>query len=110
LLLAACVIISHSFALPFGDDSREPLLAITYGQTKLGSVAVAGFFIVSGYLVTNSWLASGGFRPYITKRLLRVYPGYAVVILFGMLIMGPAFSGLAYFKTFNAVDVVKSFL
>jgi peptidoglycan/LPS O-acetylase OafA/YrhL len=110
LVLAASVIVSHSFALPFGNGSREPLVAITYGQTTLGSVAVAGFFIVSGYLVTNSWFASGGFRPYITKRLLRVYPGYAVVILFGMLIIGPAFSGLAYFKTFNVVDVIRSFV
>lgn len=110
LSLAACVIASHSFAMPFGDDKREPLLAATGGQTKLGFLAVAGFFVISGYLVTNSWFASGGFRPYITKRLLRIYPGYAVVILFGMLIIGPAFAGLAYFKTFNALDVIRSFV
>jgi peptidoglycan/LPS O-acetylase OafA/YrhL len=109
LALATLVIVSHSFALPFGNDSHEPLRAATHGQFKLGELAVAGFFVISGYLVTNSWFTSNGFRPYLIKRLLRVYPGYAIALLFGLLIIGPVFSGLAYFRTVNAFDLLKAF-
>jgi peptidoglycan/LPS O-acetylase OafA/YrhL len=108
LALATAVIVSHSFALPFGTDWHEPLRAATHGQS-LGALAVAGFFVISGYLVTNSWFSSHGFRPYLIKRVLRVYPGYAIAILFGLLILGPVFSGLAYFRTVNAFDLLKAF-
>lgn len=71
---------------------------------------MAGFFVVSGYLVGNSWLSSLDFRPYLAKRLLRVYPGYAVAVLLGLLVLGPVFSGLQYFRSFGPFDVVKSFV
>lgn len=104
------VIVSHAFIQPFGNETHEPLKAATNGQVTLGGLAVAGFFVVSGYLVGNSWLSSLDFRPYIAKRLLRVYPGYAVAVLLGLLVLGPVFSGLQYFRSFGAFDVIKAFL
>lgn len=75
LLLAALVIVSHSF--PISGLAAEPRL----GDIKLGTLAVAGFFSVSGYLVTGSRLRTG-LRSFAWRRFLRIYPGYWVCLAF----------------------------
>lgn len=41
-----------------------------------GEVAVDGFFIVSGYLVLQSFHHSKGLLDYLFKRIRRIYPGF----------------------------------
>ena len=36
------------------------------------------FFIVSGFLITNSWLNQPSWRPYLTARALRIFPALFV--------------------------------
>src|SRR5262245_3084960 len=60
---AALVIFSHSYALLYGETSgniQEPLAILTHGQITGGSLAVSFFFILSGFLITQSWLNSHG--------------------------------------------------
>jgi len=47
----------------------------------LAEIGVQGFFVLSGYLVYASFENSSSLAVYIEKRLRRVYPAYAVVIL-----------------------------
>lgn len=100
-LLAVLVIFSHSFLL-VGQGSREPLSLLTRQQTYLGEIAVEGFFAISGFLITASWLRSGSVRSYFQKRALRIYPGFLVVSLVCALVVGPlgAGSAAAYFHHF----------
>src|SRR4051794_2006572 len=70
LVLAVMVIFSHSFPLLWGDNSREPLMRLTGGQITAGELAVAGFFILSGFLITKSWLQSAGLKDYLRRRIL----------------------------------------
>jgi peptidoglycan/LPS O-acetylase OafA/YrhL len=86
--LATLVIFAHSFALLVGNDSTEPLMRLT-GQQTFGALAVDGFFILSGFLVTQSWFRSKGAGDYLKKRARRIYPGFIVATLFCMFVVGP---------------------
>lgn len=46
------------------------------GIMTFGEVAVDGFFIVSGYLVLQSFQNSSGLLDYLLKRIRRIYPGF----------------------------------
>lgn len=83
LLLAIAVLFSHSFAIYYGMEgiAREPLLIITLGQMTLGAVAVNCFFIISGFLILNSFLHSSSVKSYLRKRVLRICPGFIVAFL-----------------------------
>jgi peptidoglycan/LPS O-acetylase OafA/YrhL len=81
-LLASLVIISHSFRL--GGFGAEPLSWNRDGN--LGRVAVACFFILSGFLISRSYVTSRSPLRYLWQRVLRILPGYWVclaVIAFG---------------------------
>lgn len=73
LLFAALVIFSHS---PELLGMPEPLRALGL-PFSLGDLAVDGFFIVSGYLVSLSWEREPG-PAYARKRVLRIVPGFMV--------------------------------
>ncbi len=92
---ASFVIISHSFAL--AGSYAEPKI----GTTTLGTLGVNIFFIISGYLITQSWELHPRVSAFIGKRLLRIVPGLVGATLFVLLIVGPIFTSLPldqYFK------------
>jgi peptidoglycan/LPS O-acetylase OafA/YrhL len=92
LLFASLVILAHSPELVDGNVSRE-ILCRLFGILSFGDVAVDGFFLVSGYLITLSFLRSKSNLEYLLKRVLRIYPGYIAAFLFSLLIVGPLAGG-----------------
>lgn len=46
------------------------------------------FFVISGYLVSNSYLRSRSLKSYGLKRILRIYPGLWAAFLIGLTIVG----------------------
>lgn len=87
LVLASVVIFHHSF--PLGGFGPDPLLALTHQQATLGSVAVAGFFAISGYLIAKSGM-NADLLQFMWRRSLRIFPAFWGVLLFAALIVGPA--------------------
>lgn len=75
LILAATVIVSHSW--PLGGYGHDPQI----GDQNLGAWAVAGFFTISGYLITASRQNSRSLVDFATKRFLRIVPGFIVVLV-----------------------------
>lgn len=75
-ILAMIVVFGHATQL----STNAPLRPIA--SVFDTHVAVSGFFAVSGYLVTKSYLSSSGLPDYFAKRLRRIYPAYIGVILF----------------------------
>jgi peptidoglycan/LPS O-acetylase OafA/YrhL len=80
------VLVSHTWPLGFG--ARNPLLAQTHGQTDLGTLAVYGFFVLSGFLVAASGRRLGG-RRFWWHRFLRIFPGLWVCLLVTALVIAP---------------------
>lgn len=74
LALAVVVIVSHAW--PLGGFGREPEL----GGMTLGKWAVAGFFALSGWLITGSRLHTH-VGDFARRRLARIYPAFAVSLL-----------------------------
>lgn len=89
LALAFAVLVSHSFPLTRGPSGGEPLLGFSRGQASLGTIAVCVFFIVSGFLVTQSLLRSHSLFAYAGKRILRIFPALIVVVTLLALVLGP---------------------
>ncbi|HEX7969426.1 MAG TPA: acyltransferase [Stellaceae bacterium] len=94
LLAAALVIFSHAFLLNQGRQDNEPLMLATGGQTILGVVGVFVFFVVSGFLVTQSFESTGSPLRFLAKRALRIYPGLAACILLCTFVLGPLVASL----------------
>ena len=87
LLAASMVIISHSSELIDGDRSRE-LLTRIFGTLSFGGFGVDIFFLISGYLITKSYLSSGNLY-YLIKRVNRIYPGFLVAYFITIFVVAP---------------------
>ena len=81
---ALLVIVGHSFHLGgFGPDT---LARFSGGKLAFGTVAVLGFFILSGYLITASFVYASSVWRYLWNRFLRIMPAFwvaLVVVAFG---------------------------
>ncbi|WUR15616.1 acyltransferase [[Empedobacter] haloabium] len=88
LLLALLVLLAHAPELVDGDRRREPLTRL-FGTLSFGEFAVDCFFLLSGYLIVQSWLAAPHAATYLRKRVLRIYPGFVAASLVCGLVVGP---------------------
>jgi peptidoglycan/LPS O-acetylase OafA/YrhL len=86
--LALLVMVHHTRVL--GGFGSDPVLRFARGQADLGVFAVAGFFTISGFLVTRSAERSSLAR-YLWHRTLRVFPAFWVCLLVIALVFGPFF-------------------
>lgn len=82
LVLAGLVIVSHSWPIGgFGDEPR-------FGKLSLGAFAVAAFFVLSGWLITQSRMSSE-LPSYLWRRFCRIYPGYFAALLVVAFVFAP---------------------
>ena len=81
LTLALAVLFSHSITLGmFGSES-------ILGKTTLGTVAVFGFFGISGFLVAGS-AARNNVGRYLWQRFLRIFPAFWICLLVTAFLFG----------------------
>ncbi|WP_328653869.1 acyltransferase [Micromonospora sp. NBC_00330] len=86
LAMACGVIVAHAGPLGFGQHN---LGAGTFGrQSDLGTLCLYGFFLISGFLITDSALRST-LRQYVRARLLRVFPGLWACLLVTAFVFAP---------------------
>jgi peptidoglycan/LPS O-acetylase OafA/YrhL len=100
LLAAVSVVFSHSFLIAEGSEASEPFIWLTGNQCILGLVGVFVFFVISGYLVTESWVRSPMPGRFALRRFLRIYPGLILNVLLCAFVLGPLVTSLplaAYF-------------
>lgn len=107
LLFAVFVIISHSAEIIDGNRSRE-FLTQFFGTMTLGELGVDAFFIISGYLVLQSYETSSSIRSYLGKRIRRIYPGFLVAYFICIFCIGP-FVGVA-FELLSYKDIGRIFI
>jgi peptidoglycan/LPS O-acetylase OafA/YrhL len=64
-------------------------------------VSVTGFFVISGFLITSSYLRSSSMSSYFEKRARRLLPAYIMVIVLSVLIFS-IFSSLSIGSYFGS--------
>ncbi|MEZ0090135.1 acyltransferase family protein [Streptacidiphilus sp. EB129] len=87
LMLALAVVFAHAYALAYA--AQDPLGRLSGGQTDFGRLAVVGFFVLSGFMITASGLRLGIVR-YAWHRALRIFPGLWACLLVTAFVMAPA--------------------
>jgi peptidoglycan/LPS O-acetylase OafA/YrhL len=98
--LASAVLFSHCFELVDRSRVNEPLNRLTHAFTA-GDLAVDAFFLLSGFLVLQSWNSDPHSVRYLQRRALRIYPAFVVATLVCGLVLGPLFGGADYFSRFQ---------
>jgi peptidoglycan/LPS O-acetylase OafA/YrhL len=86
--MASLVIVHHSYAL-LGIVAPNMFVRVTGGQLDLGDFAVGSFFIISGFLVSQSLLNSRTLTQYFAKRFLRLFPALFTSLILSALLLGP---------------------
>lgn len=87
LVAAILVVYGHSFPLTGGEGPG-------YLGSAVSTLAVKVFFVISGYLISESWVRDPHLLRYLTRRVLRIFPALAVLCLLTVFVVGPWLSAL----------------
>jgi peptidoglycan/LPS O-acetylase OafA/YrhL len=84
--LAGIVLLSHTLKLHGGSD---PVELVTGSSVDAGTMAVDGFFALSGFLIVGSFLGSPSTGRFLWRRCLRILPGFWVCLLVTAFVLLP---------------------
>jgi peptidoglycan/LPS O-acetylase OafA/YrhL len=87
LVLASLVIVSHAY--PLSGRQFDPVGRFSEAREGFGTLAVACFFALSGYLVTGSYLRLRSPLRYAWHRCLRLFPGFWALLTTTAAMLGP---------------------
>jgi len=87
LAFAALVVLSHAY--PLGGFGTDPLDRWSGGHEDLGNLAVAGFFVLSGFLITRSAERARTFGRFLWHRFLRIFPAFWTCLLVTVVVFAP---------------------
>lgn len=102
-LAAVAVLYSHSYPL-FGMD--RGILEAFFAKTW-GGLAVDIFFISSGFLIMNSFVRRKNSLSFIWARILRIYPGLFIAVLFSGFIVGGCLTTVSFQEFFTDSELWK---
>lgn len=83
LALALMVLIDHGTVMRTGEHPG------IWGRSAIGDFAVDGFFVLSGLLITRSYLKLNSFFRFTWHRVLRIMPGFVVCLVATALVFAP---------------------
>lgn len=90
-IAAAMVIYGHAPAVAGGWAPRDLFVWLNWGEYS-GSIAVDIFFVISGFLVTGSFLRRPHLVSFLWARFLRIVPAYLVLLLLSAFVIGAVFT------------------
>jgi peptidoglycan/LPS O-acetylase OafA/YrhL len=73
-----------------------------------GTLGVDGFFVLSGYLIVQSWLGDPEFFNFLRKRVLRIVPGYLVAAVISTVAVGLLAPAVPHFFRGLGIQFLKS--
>jgi len=90
--LAACMVIyRHGGAITGGSGFWDIIPWLGWG-TDSGKIAVHIFFIVSGFMVTGSYMRRNNLSEFLWARLLRIFPAYIFCLVLSSLVLGAIYT------------------
>src|SRR5664280_330160 len=84
ILAVIMVLYSHSFILSGSAEPSPPFFNGGYGPIGLNI-----FFVISGFLITQSYLRTPNPARFIWSRALRILPGLFCVVTLCAFVLGP---------------------
>jgi peptidoglycan/LPS O-acetylase OafA/YrhL len=87
-LMAFAVIFSHAGPLA-GFYGSKNLGTQWSDEQSFGGVAVAGFFFLSGFLITKSRMGRSTVFRFLWRRVLRIFPAFWAALLGTAFVLGP---------------------
>ena len=100
VIAASLVLVSHAYPISLGPGTIEPLETLL-GVT-LGTLAVYVFFVISGFLIAQSFDRSSTTLRFLLARALRIFPALILVLLLTALLLGPFYSDLSMSEYFSS--------
>ena len=89
---AVAVLVSHAWPIALGPGTEDPVRPVI--GYSLGSIAVYAFFVISGFLIAQSYERSATRTRFVLARFLRLWPGLIVSILAVAFLLGPVVTEL----------------
>jgi len=82
--LIAALIVVYGHAFPLSGVASPNILG-----NEVQTLAVKVFFVISGYLVIESWRRDPSPYRYLWRRCLRIFPGLFVCVVLSAFVLGP---------------------
>lgn len=102
---ASLVIFSHSYHLS-GNFGTEPLFR-QIQFIDFSAIAVAIFFVASGFLISQSFDSRRNIFAFLEARILRIFPGLILAVLFTVFIVGTWATTLPLAEYFKNPETMK---
>jgi len=96
LIAATAVLFSHAFLIAEGSEDGEPLRYLLGPGNIIGLYGVFTFFIISGFLLTNSLANGVGAVQFSINRFLRITPGFVFCVAATSLLIGAMVTPLTF--------------
>ena len=106
---AALVIVGHVYPMT-GNEVQNTFIKHYTGLFPAGHVGLFTFFSLSGYLIAQSVERSSSAANFLWKRVLRILPGLAVMLLLSVLVIGPVVTTLPPADYFSNPDTWRYLL
>lgn len=97
LFASLLVVYTHSFPIAMGSVFHEPLIGLPF---SLGTVGVFIFFVISGILVSTSFVQSRSITHFLVYRAARIFPALIVCLLLCAVVIGPLVTKVALSEYF----------
>ncbi|WP_299132142.1 acyltransferase [uncultured Tenacibaculum sp.] len=92
VILAIMVIVGHCIALNGDTKNWVDPIQYFFKYTHSGSLAVKLFFVISGLVVTNSYLSKRDDFYFVVSRFFRIIPLLFFILFFTVFLLGPFLS------------------
>jgi peptidoglycan/LPS O-acetylase OafA/YrhL len=86
LIFAVAVLWAHGFQM--GGYGFDPVIILTHGLFTAGTIAVGGFFVLSGFLIARSYEQLQNSGRFLWHRLLRIFPAFWTCLVVTAFVFG----------------------
>ena len=97
IIMSIMIIVFHCYAL-FYNNGKTDFLSNFLGYENTGSIVVAMFFIISGFMIPTSLKNSRDLKTYFLKRIKKIIPPLLLCLTISALVIAPLVLKVNYFN------------
>jgi len=105
-IAASLVIYGHGPAITGAKGLLDIFVRCGWG-TYSGTIAVYIFFVVSGFMITGSYLRRHHLTDFLWARVLRIFPAYLFCLAISAFVLGALYTTLPMAAYYHNPDVLK---